>query len=791
MIKKKEYYPWLAEPNPNEKRRVYSKYKIEELIAFRIPYYVGPLVDPNNADKNKEARFSWMVRKKDGEITPWNFDDKVDRAESANNFIERMKSKDTYLLGEDVVPKESMLYQEYEVLNELNNVRINDNGLSDSFEDVKLKQAIYNDLFKKQKIVKITDLQNYLVQNHKYLVKPKISGLADENRFLSSLSTYSDLKIIFGDKVDDRTYFNDFEKMVEYSTVFEDGHVYNQKLDEFTWLTKEEKQKIGKKRYRGWGKLSKKLLTGLRDKNNHTIMDNLWETNRNFMQIQTADEFPKQIAEENERHLKGSVSDAINDMYTSPANKKAIRQVLRVVDDIQKAMGYAPSSISLEFAREDGPSVRTVSRANRMKSIYEKYASEVSEEVMKDLDGVIKDKKGLNDRLYLYFEQQGKDMYSGHPLDFDKVISGQEYDIDHILPQAVIKDDSLDNRVLTTKALNNDVKSKGVPCKMFNGMHSFWKNLYDKGFISRRKFNNLTTNPENIDKYKMKGFVNRQLVETRQIIKLVANVLNDKYQNDDVDIIEVRAELTHDIRKHFKFYKNRNVNDYSGNKDAYMVIVYTGKGYKVIGIPVRYAERLDSLRKNDVDVFNDMLNRLIESKFGKKSKNKQFRIVIDKVLYNQLIQDGNLLFTLGSAAYQHNFRQLFLDKRALEILDKVATPKPTDDDLIMVYDQILERVDKYFELYDNGGCRDKGRELFCKLPVSKRNEKDVTKRDMIYTILDGLHANGKIVSCLEIGKKGPFGQMQKKTGINLSENAKLIYQSPTGLFERVVCLKDL
>ena len=83
--------------------------------------------------------------------------------------------------------------------------------------------------------------------------------MADENRFLSSLSTYSDLKIIFGDKVDDRTYFNDFEKMVEYSTVFEDGHVYNQKLDEFTWLTKEEKQKIGKKRYRGWGKLSKKL----------------------------------------------------------------------------------------------------------------------------------------------------------------------------------------------------------------------------------------------------------------------------------------------------------------------------------------------------------------------------------------------------------------------------------------------------------------------------------------------------------------------------------------------------
>lgn len=933
----KEYYPWLAEPNPNEKRRVYSKYKVEELIAFRIPYYVGPLVDPNNADKNKEARFSWMVRKKDGKITPWNFGDKVDRAESANNFIERMKSKDTYLLGEDVVPKESMLYQKYEVLNELNNVRINDNGLSDSFEDVKLKQAIYNDLFKKQKVVKVTELQNYLVQNHKYLVKPKISGLADENRFLSSLSTYSDLKTIFGDKVDDRTYFNDFEKMVEYSTVFEDGHVYNQKLDEFTWLTKEEKGKIGKKRYRGWGKLSKKLLTGLRDKNYHTIMDNLWETNRNFMQIQTSDEFPKQIAEENEKHLKGSVSDAINDMYTSPANKKAIRQVLRVVDDIQKAMGYAPSSISLEFAREDGPSVRTVSRANRMKSIYDRYAAEVSEEVMKDLDGVIKNKQSLNDRLYLYFEQQGKDIYSGHPLDFDKVISGQEYDIDHILPQAVIKDDSLDNRVLTTKALNNDVKSKGVPCRMFNGMHSFWKNLYDKGFISRRKFNNLTTDPENIDKYKMKGFVNRQLVETRQIIKLVANVLNDKYQNDDVDIIEVRAELTHDIRKHFKFYKNRNVNDYhhafdayltsfvgqylfkkypnlrplfdyndfmkvpdnvfkqlhgnnflgeflnksgdiistdgnfvlnkeeminklnkayafkkmlvtkevgqrtgamfnetrypapnsrkaalkysrmpkpdslisvkdykntdiyggySGKNDAYMVIVDMGKQYMVVGVPVRYTEKLDKLRIKNSELYRDELREVLsmdKTLLDSKGNVKRFDIVLDRVLYDQLIEDGNELFTLGSSKYKRNFRQLFLDKQCIEILDSSATPQPTDEELIWVYDQILDKVDKYFELYDINRQREtlrKGRAAFCSLPNMSMKKDDVTKKKILNEILVALHANESESNCEKIGKK-VFGRLQVPGGIKLSKEAKLIYQSPTGLFERVVYLKNL
>lgn len=928
-----EYYPWLAELNPQEKRRPYAKYKVEELIAFRVPYYIGPMVDPQNANVDKEARFSWMVRKEDGDINPWNFDDKINRAESANNFIKRMKSKDTYLLGEDVIPKESMLYQKFEVLNELNNLRINGKHLNDSVDDVKLKQSIYDDLFKRKKIVRVKELQTYLVEEHKYLKKPTISGLADDNRFLSTLGTYNDLKAIFGEKVDDKNYFNDLEKMVEYSTVFEDGHVFADKLGEFTWLSKDEKDKIARKRYRGWGKLSFKLLTGLRDGKGRTIMDNLWYTNRNFMQIQSSDEFARQIAEANVKHLTNSVSDAINDMYTSPANKKAIRQVLRVVDDIQTAMGYAPSSISLEFAREEGPSVRTQMRAFKMKAVYDKYSEEVSQEVANELNSYINDRKSLNDRLYLYFQQQGKDMYSGESLDLNKVIGGQEYDIDHILPQAVIKDDSLDNRVLTSKAINNDIKSKGVPCRMFSDMYRFWKDLCDKGFITRRKFNNLTTDPDNVDKFKMRGFVNRQLVETRQIIKLVANVLNDKYQNEDVDIIEVRAELTHDMRKHFKFYKNRNVNDYhhafdayltafvgqylfqrypnlrplfdyndfmkvsdntfkrlkgnnflgelfnasgdiynsdgelvlnkedaisrlnkaygfkkmlvtkevgqrtgamfndtkypapgnkklarkygrlpkletminvkedrnpeiyggySGSRDAYMVIVDLGNQYKVLGVPVRYSQKLEMERKSDYDLFKKDLQELLSRDKGlrdSKGNVKKFKIVLDKVLYGQLIEDGNQLFTLGSSEYKRNFRQMFLNRRALEILGKDSN----QDELLWVYDQILDNVDKYFGLYTMNkqiAALHSGREEFIKLPNVKREKSDVTKKEMLNRILVGLHANESEADCGKIGKKA-FGRLQVPGGIKLSKDASIIYQSPTGLFERKVWLKDL
>jgi CRISPR-associated endonuclease Csn1 len=42
-----------------------------------------------------------------------------------------------------------------------------------------------------------------------------------------------------------------------------------------------------------------------------------------------------------------------------------------------------------------------------------------------------------------------------------------------------------------------------------------------------------------------------------------------------------------------------------------------------------------------------------------------------------------------------------------------------------------------------------------------------------------------------LGIKVNLGQMQVKGGIKLSPDAKLIYQSPTGIFSRAVRVKDL
>ena len=54
-----------------------------------------------------------MIRKSDEKITPWNFEEIVDADTTAEKFIKRMTNKCTYLINEDVMPKQSLLYTKF------------------------------------------------------------------------------------------------------------------------------------------------------------------------------------------------------------------------------------------------------------------------------------------------------------------------------------------------------------------------------------------------------------------------------------------------------------------------------------------------------------------------------------------------------------------------------------------------------------------------------------------------------------------------------------------------------
>jgi len=68
---------------------------------------------------NNYSKKYWIVRN-DGEygkILPWNYDKIIDLEQTERNFIERMTNKCPYVYGKKVLPKCSLLYEEFMLLN--------------------------------------------------------------------------------------------------------------------------------------------------------------------------------------------------------------------------------------------------------------------------------------------------------------------------------------------------------------------------------------------------------------------------------------------------------------------------------------------------------------------------------------------------------------------------------------------------------------------------------------------------------------------------------------------------
>ena len=568
-----EHYPFLKE----------NKEKIEKILIFRIPYYVGPLARGNRD-------FAWLTRNSDEAIRPWNFEEIVDKASSAEDFINKMTNYDLYLPEEKVLPKHSLLYETFAVYNELTKVKFIAEGLTRyQFLDKKQKKDIFYTFFKAEDKRKVTekDIIHYLhtVDGYDGI---ELEGI--EKQFNASLSTYHDLLKIIKDKefMDDDKNEAILENIVHTLTIFEDREMIKQRLAQYNSLFDEKVIKaLTRRHYTGWGKLSAKLINGIRDKKSgKTILDYLiddGEINRNFMQLIHDDGLSfKEIIQKAQVFGKtNDVKQVVHELPGSPAIKKGILQSIKIVDELVKVMGHAPESIVIEMARENQTTARgkknSQQRYKRIEDSLKNLASGLDSNILKEnpTDNV----QLQNDRLFLYYLQNGRDMYTGKPLEINQL---SNYDIDHIIPQAFIKDDSLDNRVLTSSK-DNRGKSDNVPSlEVVEKMKAFWQQLLDSKLISERKFNNLTKAERErggLNELDKVGFIKRQLVETRQITKHVAQILDTRFnkevtekdkKNRNVKIITLKSNLVSNFRKEFRLYKVREINDYHHAHDAYL-----------------------------------------------------------------------------------------------------------------------------------------------------------------------------------------------------------------------------
>lgn len=311
--------------------------KIISILEFKIPYYVGPL-NPTHSIEN--GGFAWVVRKEAGQVLPWNFEQKVDVQASAVKFIENLTNKCTYLIDQDVLPKFSLLYAEFSLLNELNNIRVNDKPLP-----ADVKQAFIRDHFMSMQDGKTATkkvITKYLLDNNYVSTVPIITGM--DQHIATKLTSFRDMTRILGDNFD----YAMAEDIIRYITIFgESKEMLRQVLknDYGNQLTEEQIKKLGKLKYTGWGRLSRKFLIdiwGMKknddDAETGTIIEHMRQGHENLMQLLSSSYSFIEVVQEYVKHVLGAKEktafEMLEELSLSPMVKRSVWQTLRILDEI-------------------------------------------------------------------------------------------------------------------------------------------------------------------------------------------------------------------------------------------------------------------------------------------------------------------------------------------------------------------------------------------------------------------------------------------------------------------------
>lgn len=643
---------------------------IEQIFSFKREYFIGPI----DFDKNNKSKFSWVVQKetalnKKQKIYPWNFYDVVDKKETQKNFIQRMLNHCTYLKGENdyCIPSSSISYQAFVCLQYVNKLRdSNNNPIS-----VDAKQQLFKDLFLSNKTVTAKKIKEWMYQH-------KLGNTASIPTCNCNMSTYISFKNL--NKYKEHEFLRleqikEIDEIVKLMMIFSDKDTRNDILKNDYHFDDEDIKQIKGFNYKNWGRLSDRFLNGIKieyndeESNEHreynSLNNVLWFTNFNLNEIlfNSKFNFHDEIEKYNENQnidFKESDDDFLKNwmeknVCVSPIWTRSFVQtykLIKEVNELLKEEGKEISYYSVECTRENKPDKKgkeTCSRYDRLLNIFKdkgfnKEARDQGVNVSTLIKLLQENKDSINnsDHFLLYFQQLGKDMYTLEPItNLDEIGTNKAYDIDHIYPQSVLKDDSISNRVLTKSTINRDFKKNkflsdpDCGLKLPKEAFSFYKFLFDNNLISRTKYNRLTEKEINFNS--LESFINRQKVATDQSTKAIIELLKfletNKYCERDNEmsrdearkeaekhIIYSKAGIVSDFRKKYQIYKSRIANNYHHAHDAYLnaVLGKTLKDYyddkKIYLFGDELKKRIQKYGEYTINPDNILSKRVRESK---------------------------------------------------------------------------------------------------------------------------------------------------------------------------------
>ncbi len=244
----------------------------------------------------------------------------------------------------------------------------------------------------------------------------------------------------------------------------------------------------------------------------------------------------------------------------NPVVEKILNQMVNLINSLASEYGK-PDEIRIEMARELKKSAKE--REDTSKAISQNTKEQEEYKKILETDFGIKNVT-RNDiiryRLYLELKENGfKTLYSDTYIPREKLFS-KDFDIEHIIPQARLFDDSFSNKTLEARSVNIDkrdmtaldyVHSKGGD----DGLETYKKRieaLLEKGCISKTKCSKLLMSETDIPD----GFIDRDLRNTQYIAKKALEILGSYVRvvvptigsvtdrlRDDWQLVDVMKEL--------------------------------------------------------------------------------------------------------------------------------------------------------------------------------------------------------------------------------------------------------
>lgn len=564
-----------------------------------------------------------------------------------------MVNRCTYLPDEFCLPKNSIIFSFYSLLSEINKISLNGHLIT-----AEQKKELIRDLFLKKTVTKHS-LKNYFKSKYGQDVLITTSNEKELEEIHTNLKSYQTFCNIFGEDYV-RSHISQIDDIIRDITLFSDKKILKNRFKREYGIEDERiLQKLSTLTYQGYGRLSKKLLTGITapiaDLNTGEVIEKnilqiMMDTNQNLMEILNNSEYPfrQMIEEEQQQERKDeTIEEYVNRLYVSPGMKRPLIQAYRIIEELKTIIRHPIDSYYIECTRSnENKKERKDSRKAKLLQLYRKAMEICKKETEKSIFSIrdLKEKQDQiemkeesefrSDKLYLYYLQMGRCMYTNQSLSIEDVYNSAMCDVDHIIPQAILKDDSIENRVLVSKSANA-YKSDRFPIpsnELFVGHRSFYKMLKECGFMGEKKYHNLLRSDE-LSSQELEQFVNRQLVYTNQAVSALVQMIRHFEHVAETDVVYSKAENVSHFRKQYDLLKSREANDFHHAHDAFLNIVV---GRSLVAY---YGFRMTGDKAKQYQSQNKTLN-------------------INKILSSRVIKRGDQIVWNGEETIAHVKKQI-------------------------------------------------------------------------------------------------------------------------------------